>query len=259
VEYAFRLGERQNLINSYLELADAFFRSGASDRAVTVYQRVLEHDAGNQRAVSALQMLEPPPTEAPAPKAAPPAAAAKSGGGDFVDLGSFLDDDEELTVKGDARMRIQDEEPTGDEERDFADMLSQFKKGIEQTVDAGDAQTHYDLGVAFKEMGLLDEAIAEFQKALQGKDMKNQASEALGVTFFEKGQPQVAATVMKRAIEGDTAGDDQKIGLLYWLGRCEEEQGRLAEALACYQRVFAVNIRFQDVNDRVKSLAKAAK
>lgn len=259
VEYAFRLGDRQNLINSYLELADAFFRSGASDRAVTVYQRVLEHDAGNQRAVSALQMLEPAPSEKAAGKTAPPAAPAKAGSGDFVDMGSFLDDDEDLKVKGDARMRIQDEEPTGDEERDFADMLSQFKKGIEQTVDAGDAQTHYDLGVAFKEMGLLDEGIAEFQKALQGKDMKNQASEALGVTFFEKGQPQVAGTVLRRAIEGDNAGDDHKIGLLYWLGRCEEEQGRSAEALTCYQRVFAVNIRFQDVNDRVKALAKAGR
>src|SRR6185436_15727761 len=161
-----------------------------------------------------------------------------------MDMGSFLDDDEDLKVKGDARMRIQDEEPTGDEERDFADMLSQFKKGIEQTVDAGDAQTHYDLGVAFKEMGLLDEAIAEFQKALQGKDMKNQASEALGVCFFEKGQHSVGATVLRRAVDSDAAGDDHKVGLLYWLGRCDEEQGKKSEALASYQRVFAVNIRF---------------
>jgi len=257
VEYAFRLGDRENLINAYLELADAFFRSGATDRARTVYQRVLEHDAGNARAVSALQLIEPAPPEPPVKKGAAPAKAAA---GDFVDMGSFLDDDEDLKVKGDARMRIQDEEPTGDEERDFQDMLSQFKKGIEQTVDAGDAQTHYDLGVAFKEMGLLDEAIAEFQKALQGKDMKNQASEALGVCFFDKGQPVVAATVMRRALEADpTGGDEKKVGLLYWLGRAEEEQKKMTEALACYQRVFAVNIRFQDVNDRVKALAKAGR
>ena len=261
VEYAFRLGDRPNLVNAYLELADAFFRSGAMDRARTVYQRVLEHDADNQRATSALQTLEPEAPPAPADaapvrgKAAAPAPAA-TGGADFVDLGSLLDDEPEFK---DTRMRIQDEEPTGDEERDFQDMLAQFKKGIEQTVGAEDAQTHYDLGVAFKEMGLLDEAIAEFQKALPGENMRTRASEALGLCFFEKGQPSVAATVLRRAIEQDPGADDQKIGLLYWLARSEEEQGNPAQALPLYQRVFALNIAFQDVKDRVKTLAKAAR
>jgi tetratricopeptide (TPR) repeat protein len=120
---------------------------------------------------------------------------------------------------------------------------------------AEDAQAHYDLGVAFKEMGLLDEAIAEFQKALRAKEGRLRTSEALGVCFFEKGQYSVAATVLKRAVESDPSGDEEKIGLLYWLGRCEEELGRPAEALAYYQRVFAVDITFQDVGRRVKSLA----
>jgi tetratricopeptide (TPR) repeat protein len=81
----------------------------------------------------------------------------------------------------------------------------------------------------------------------------------LGVCFFEKGQPAVAATVLRRAIEQDPGTDESKIGLLYWLGRCEEEQGKRGEALTSYQRVFALDIRFQDVSDRVKTLAKAAR
>ncbi|MBI4420832.1 MAG: tetratricopeptide repeat protein, partial [Gemmatimonadetes bacterium] len=258
VEYAFRLGDKPNLINSYLELADAFFRSGAMDRARTVYERVLEHDAGNQRATLALSTLAPAPAEpAPAKKATAKPAKAAATSGEFIDLGSFILDDDDGPK--DTRLRVQDEEPTGDEERDFKDMLDQFKKGIEQTVAAEDAQTHYDLGVAFKEMGLLDEGIAEFQKALSGKDMRLRASEALGACFFEKGQPAVAATVLRRAVEQDPGADEGKIGLLYWIGRCEEEQGNMGEALAHYQRVFAVDIRFQDVNERVKSLAKAGR
>jgi hypothetical protein len=48
------------------------------------------------------------------------------------------------------------------------------------------------------------------------------------------------------------------VGLLYWLGRTLEEQGKHAEALAVYNRVFVVDINFQDVNQRVQALAKAA-
>jgi len=153
---------------------------------------------------------------------------------------------------------VAEEEPTGNEEADFADMLKKFKQGVADNVEAEDYQSHYDLGVAYKEMGLLDEAIAEFQKALRSSEGRLKSSEALGLCFFEKGQFAVADAILRRAL--DLPGSDaDRIGLLYWLGRCEEEQGNSAEALASYQRVFAVNIRFQDVNDRVKAMAKAAK
>ncbi len=152
-------------------------------------------------------------------------------------------------------MRIEEEEPTGDEERDFDEMLAAFKKGIKENLDEEDWQAHYDLGVAFKEMGLLDEAIGEFQKALRAPPGRLKAAEALGQCFYEKGQFSVAATVLRRAVETDPSGDESKIGLLYSLGRCEEEQGRVDRALESYQRVFAVDIGFQDVSSRVKNLA----
>src|SRR5574341_905656 len=120
-------------------------------------------------------------------------------------------------------------------------MLAQFKKGIEASLGAEDVQAHYDLGIAFKEMGLIDEAIGEFQKALRGTEHRLRTSEALGTCFYEKGQFNVAATVLRRAVETDKGGDEEKIGLLYWLGRSEEEQGHAAEALTFYQRVFTVD------------------
>jgi tetratricopeptide (TPR) repeat protein len=253
VEYAFRRGDKAHLVDAYLELSDALFRSGALERARAVYQRVLELEPENDRARSAMLAMEPPPPAAAAPRPAPAAAGAD----DFVDLGALVLEDVVPVAKGDARMRIQDEEPTGDEQRDFDEMLTQFKKGIEASLGVEDVQAHYDLGVAFKEMGLLDEAIGEFQKALRASEGRLRTSEALGSCFFEKGQYSVAATVMRRAIESDPGGDEEKIGLLYWVGRCEEELGRPSEALSYYQRVFAVDIGFQDVRDRVKSLTQA--
>ena len=259
VELAYRQGDRSRLADAYLELADALLRSGEADKAVAVYQRVLEHDSANERARSAIETLAPPPSAAPPPRRAtqpPPAAAAAGpvGGGDFVDLGAMLLDEE--TPK-DTRMRIEDEEPSGDEQKDFQTMLSAFKKGVEANVDEADFQSHYDLGVAYKEMGLLDEAIAEFQKALRSPEGKLRASEALGLCFFEKGQFTVAETILRRACDLPASGDAERVGLLYWLGRTQEEQGKTADALVSYNRVFAVEITFQDVSQRVKSLSHA--
>src|SRR2546426_11137482 len=76
--------------------------------------------------------------------------------GDFVDLGAMILD-EELPQR-DTRMKVADEEPTGDEERDFQEMLARFKQGIDENINQADFQSHYDLAIAFKEMGLLDEA-----------------------------------------------------------------------------------------------------
>jgi tetratricopeptide (TPR) repeat protein len=151
-------------------------------------------------------------------------------------------------------VRIEDEEPTGDEERDFDLMLEQFKAALEERLTDEDYQAHYDLGVAFKEMGLLDEAIAEFQKALRAPEGRLRTSEALGVSFYEKGQYAVAEAILRRAVDSISGLDDEKIGLLYWLGRSTESLGQVPEAIGAYERALAVDEGFMDINDRVKRL-----
>lgn len=154
----------------------------------------------------------------------------------------------------DTRMKVDYEEPTGDEQRDFNEMLDAFKRGIEQNLGTEDYQAHYDLGVAFKEMGLLDEAIAEFQKALRSPEGRLRTSEALGICFYDKRQFAVAEAVLRRAVDGLEGADDEKIGLIYWLGRAAEEQGKDRDALASYQRALAVDIRFMDLATRIQRL-----
>jgi tetratricopeptide (TPR) repeat protein len=171
---------------------------------------------------------------------------------EFIDLGALVI--EEAARPRDTRMTGSQVEPTGDEQRDFEEMLSQFKKGIDENVDLDDYQAHYDLGVAFKEMGLLDEAVAEFQRALRAPEGRLRTSEALGICFFEKGQFAVAEAVLRRAVDTLPGGDDDKIGLIYWLARAAEEQGRADVARALYERALAVDIRFQDTNDRINRL-----
>jgi len=273
VEFAFKSGDKVKLIDAYVELADTLLRSDLPDKARAVYKRVAEHDPGNERAKAALAMLAPVATPPPEPPAKPKAKARDTEGktaardakmtvrdeaveaGDFVDLSAMILD-EDLPVR-DTRMKVADEEPTGDEERDFQEMLARFKQGIDENIDEGDFQSHYDLGVAFKEMGLLDEAIAELQKALRAPDGKLRSSEALGVCFIDKGAYVVAESILRRALDLPASGDQERLGVLYWLGRALEEQGKRVEARELYGRVFAVDIRFRDVRERAKALAKA--
>jgi tetratricopeptide (TPR) repeat protein len=268
VEYAFRTNERGRLIEAYLALADALFRSGQSEKSRAIYHRILDLAPDDLRAQAALENfadVEPEPTP---PQSAPritgtsarvpasPARPAPSASSDneFVNLGDWLRDDE---LPKDTRMVVEEKEPSGDEEADFQEMLKKFKQGIADNVEEEDHQSHYDLGVAFKEMGLLDEAIAEFQKALRAPTNRVPTYEALGQCFMEKEQLPMAATILGRALHEKGVSDDQLVGVLYLLGRCAETRGQLEQAVEYYQRVFVIDIQFRDVGERLLAVESA--
>lgn len=279
VELAIRMNDRPRLVEAYLELADALFRAGQAEKSKAVYQRVLElapDDVRAQAALSAFVETEPVVEKAAAQERRPtsakrytietqvPAAAippkpapnAPTEEGDFVSLEDWLREDE---APKSTRMVVEEKEPTGDENADFNDMLRKFKQGVAQNVDEEDHESHYDLGIAYKEMGLVEEAIAEFQKALRGTEHRVRTYEALGQCFMEKGQPNVAMTILQRALGEPGAGDDQLVGVLYLLGVAAEDQKMPGEAVKFFQRVFAVDINFRDVQDRMRALEHAAR
>jgi tetratricopeptide (TPR) repeat protein len=173
-----------------------------------------------------------------------------------VNLGDLVRDED---IPKSTRMVVEEQAPTGDEQADFADMLKRFKRGLAENLDEEDFQSHYDLGVAFKEMGLLDEAIGEFQKALRGPEQRIRTFEALGQCFLERSQFDVAATILTRAVSDGRTGDEELVGVLYLLGYACEALDRYEAALGYYQRVFSVDIRFRDVAERIKTLERVAK
>jgi len=279
VEFAFRDDDRVGLSQAYLDLADALFREGFAEKSRTVYQRVLEITPDDVRALAALEALAAsgPPEAPPAPVTAHGASASgrrytgmiaavpeepvpvtaapdAAGEGDFVSLGDWLREDEEPKS---TRMVVDEQEPSGDENADFQDMLRKFKQGVADNVEEEDHESHYDLGVAYKEMGLLDEAIAEFQKALRGSQRRVRTYEALGQCFLEKGQLPVARTILQRALAEPGAGDDQLVGVLYLMGYASEGLKKPAEAMAFYERVFAVDIQFRDIGERLNAVESA--
>ena len=179
----------------------------------------------------------------------PPAARPPQEG--YVDLGALIsgDDAEEST-----RFRVQETAPTGDEDRDFAELLSQFKAKVQEHLPTEDAAAHYDLGLAFKEMGLIDEAIGEFQIALRAGHMRLQVYEELGQCFMQKEQFNIAEKVLSRALTMKFDDELELLGVYYHLGRAYEALGRRDQARDAYERVLGMDINFGDVTDRLARL-----
>ncbi|HMJ18529.1 MAG TPA: tetratricopeptide repeat protein [Gemmatimonadaceae bacterium] len=224
----------------------------AERRPINPFQRTAK---GKNASPKSAPRIATPPTEVP--RAATPKENTPHRGDDnFVDLADWLR--EESGPRSYRMVAEEDANREEGEEADFTDMLEKFKAGVAANVDDEDFDSHYDLGVAYREMGLIDEAIFEFQKALRGATQRIRAYEALGQCFIDRAEHDVAITVLGRALREPGMEDEDLIGVLYLLGFASEGSRKPRDAAAYYQRVFAIDIDFRDVSKRLKQMAKAA-
>jgi hypothetical protein len=135
----------------------------------------------------------------------------------------------------------------------------------EMGVEEEDLETHYNLGIAFREMGLLEEAISEFQKVAKATDRGRpfpyvmQCCTFLGLCFMDKGQPQVAAIWYDRALDTPDLDPESVLALRYDLGVAQESAGEPVAALKSFSQVYAMNIDYRDVGERIAALQKPAR
>jgi tetratricopeptide (TPR) repeat protein len=249
VEYAQQSGDTEVLVGAYEALAAAFTRAGAARHAWAVRQQLGEL-AG--RGADTTHVDETAGTDASS-QSAPPGGAQPPAGTNadaYVNLAAMLAEEPPAGT----RVSVEEAAPTGDEDMAFADLLAQFKTKLSENLDHEDAGSHYDLGLAFKEMGLLDEAISAFQVALRTGDGRLRILEELGQCFLLKGQHGIALKVLQRALEQRPADELELIGVYYYLGRAAEAGGQRDAARDAYERVLGLELGFQDVELRLARL-----
>jgi tetratricopeptide (TPR) repeat protein len=123
-----------------------------------------------------------------------------------------------------------------------------------------DPETHYNLGVAFREMALLDEAIGEFQQVVKGGGKGQvpanflQACSLLAICFMEKKMPAIAVRWYTRALETPGLDDEAIVALQYDLGVAYEQAGDARKALEKFTEVYSQNIDFRDVAEKIRVL-----
>jgi Tetratricopeptide repeat len=145
---------------------------------------------------------------------------------------------------------------------DLSEMFGELKHSLEEEVAAGDddPDTHYSLGVAFREMGLLDEAIAELQKVCtsieRGKPFSQpiQTYTWLAQCFLDKGVPEAAIRWYEKALSIPGLDDEARLAINYELGSaCETAMDKPA-ALRHFTDVYGANIDYRDVAERIQAL-----
>jgi tetratricopeptide (TPR) repeat protein len=194
-----------------------------------------------------MQNSAAPATKAGAPAAAPPPSIAVAAAPPSAGAPAAPSSGKSGALEG----------PLGDLFEEFRAELGESGTGDE------DIETHYNLGIAYREMGLLEEAISEFQKVASTADRgpafryAMQCSTLLGLAFMEKGQPAIAAIWYDRALK--TPGLDQEsiLALRYDLGVAQELAGDVKAAFNSFSQVYATNIDYRDVSERIAHLGKA--
>lgn len=201
---------------------------------------------------SLVDLSEPEP-------AAPPRAAARraAAGSDFIDLASELSEEIFGTHSAIEEEESEPEGPLTDPGLD--QIFREFRKGVEKQLGAEDYDTRYNLGIAYKEMGLLDEAIAEFQLAAKDEVRALECCSMLGLCFMEKAMPDIAIKWFSKGLAIPGRREEEYHGLRYDLAQAYEAAGRPERALELYMEIFRENIKFRDVQERVKELQAARK
>ncbi|TVP78779.1 MAG: tetratricopeptide repeat protein [Gemmatimonadales bacterium] len=283
VEAAVRAGDARVLLEALGTLAHALEDTGEELKAASVRERMAELDPDASVGTGSMGgELAPPATGADPGPAGPrlPASPADAGSdllpapwsgdvegedrgepdvpedgkdisGGWVDLGSLVMDE---GGEGGTRWTVEAEEPSGDESADFSRMLASFKAKVADNLSRDDARSQYDLGAAYREMGLWDEAIAQFQQALRADPRHLGSFEMMGQCFLEKGEPRIAIRVLERATGLPWEIEDDLVGIYYYLGRAHEAAGQAEEAREFYEKVFSLDINFMDVTDRLREL-----
>jgi len=139
---------------------------------------------------------------------------------------------------------------------ELADVLAQFKRGVAKQVDAGDAATHYDLGIAYMEMGLHGEAIDEFKLCLVDPTRYCTANTMIGLSYVAKGDMDLAIEHFNLALVG-TPKREEEMSLWFELGNAHELTGKNMDALIWYEKVEERDPHFRDVNLRIERLGTA--
>jgi tetratricopeptide (TPR) repeat protein len=139
----------------------------------------------------------------------------------------------------------------------LAEIFKEFKKGVDKQLGKEDYDTRYNLGIAYKEMGLIDEAIAEFQLAARDEARLLECASMLGICFLEKGMPKLAVKWFEKALKAPGRSEEEYQGLRYDLAMAYEAAGDVDKALSLFTDLYGQDANFRDVAAKVRELRAA--
>ncbi len=209
-------------VDFMLELAEALGRREAKSEAQKVYRDILKLDPDNAVAKERVVPLEKTSTT--------------------VDLGEVL--------------RIEQSEAKAETIQSIEELVSEFRREVFESIGEGDYHSHYDLGVAYKGMGLYQEAIEEFEIAVKDEALKLKALEMTGSCYLEYDKLDDAERVLLEGLKTEGHVQQEYFGIHFLLGNCYEKKNDLKSALKSYVDAYNIDKKVPALNQKILQLKK---
>ncbi len=145
--------------------------------------------------------------------------------------------------------------PVAPEEQSLEQIIEGFKKGVSENLSPEDSDTHYNLGIAYREMMLLDEAIGEFQIAAKDPNYLVDSCAMLGLCFRDKGLPELALKWYRKGLDAKEIDENRALGMLYDVADIYAETEDRAAAYSTFVEIYGMNTNYRDVATRMEELA----
>ncbi|MGB3053124.1 MAG: tetratricopeptide repeat protein, partial [Polyangiales bacterium] len=142
----------------------------------------------------------------------------------------------------------------GSEMIDVETVFEQFKAGVAEQIADDDSDTHFDLGIAYKEMGLHADARREFQVAMSDPRRRCLCWTMIGLIYMDEGRPRNAIEAFQSGLERPEKTTAESVGLHYELGMACEASGLTDQARLHYQFTFQKEPRYREVGQRLQRL-----
>jgi tetratricopeptide (TPR) repeat protein len=209
-------------IEDELEEADFFVQQGLGDQAKEILEELLARHPGHPLIVAKLR--------------------------DLGDIGSEPHRSSTATTPS-------TEPPMSEEEAAHSGVLELSRRAVvEKQIGEEDFDTHYDLGIAYKEMGLYDDAIHEFKMVMRAAGKEVLCHTMIGLCFAEKGQQTEAIGQFKKALYVEAISEREQLSLYFELGASYERLQDWREALYYYEKVAKKDQKFRDVERRIREM-----
>ncbi len=177
--------------------------------------------------------------------------AGEKGKGEEREEGVF-DLGKAITQELDAMDEIQE----GEKKQTETEMIKKWSEGMSSSIEKEDYQTHFDLGIAYMEMDMYDDAIAEFQISSKGKEKKLESLELMGICLLEKGLYEEAIEVFDKGLKEKGYPEEKYLGLKYNLAMVFSELGNKKKSKHLLEEIKKVDPSYLDGIKKAKEILK---
>jgi tetratricopeptide (TPR) repeat protein len=175
----------------------------------------------------------------------------------FADEEQYIDLAKELEAELAAEEAMVDEATgRGKGEALLEEVFREFQKGVAEQLSEEDSDTHFNLGIAYREMGLLPEAIREFQVASRDPAYFVESCSIIGVCYQEQGMWSEAVSWCQKALVAPDLSDDARLGLRYDLAVAYEGAGDVEQAVGILEEIAVSAATYRDVAERLANLSQ---